>query len=83
MYINPGDSAIRDYHATAVHELMATDMVVSRMQKTLELFGPNLLWFNTLAADVPAVILVTLVSFYPLPFTSLEQGKGTNFTFTR
>ena len=24
-----------------------------------------------------------LVSFYPLPFTRLEQGKGTNFTFTR
>ena len=58
MYVNPGDGAIWDDHAIAVHGLRPTDECIKNAQDIRVVWAKFMLWFNTLAANVPAVILV-------------------------
>ena len=46
-------------HATAVHGLRATDDCIKNADEIRVVWAKFMIWFNTLAADVPAVILVT------------------------
>jgi hypothetical protein len=57
-YVNPGDNALWDDAATAVHGLRRSDAHIQHAQSIHVVWAQFVSWFNELAKDFGAVILV-------------------------
>ena len=53
MYVNQGDSAFWDEHASAVHGLKPTDDCIRNAEEIRVVWSKFVLWFHDLAASVP------------------------------